>query len=169
MRKIVLGLCFLVLCSFSDIRLHPIKMTTCLITYEPDRNNLMVDLNFFADDFKAYLEELSEKKVNFKNLDLKSKKTILQYISTHFLIEINNEKRELVFSSSNFKNNVFHIEFIIPNTVYIKEITSIKITNTLLFKAFKDQSNLVRLDLEGTKDYYSFRFEDKNETFTKLF
>ncbi len=145
---------------FSRANVHPIKISTCVITQS--NNEISVKLYFFADDFGTHL-----KKIYGNSVDLNSTvsiQNILDYISKHYILKINNKITLLENTKIILNDNVFQVNFKVKLPIkYLEGKTNINITNTLLFGAFKNQTNIVRIDLKGDGNYTTLEFNKKNK------
>lgn len=150
-----------VMCILTSF-VHPIKISTCIIKSQKDKEKIFVEFNFFADDFGAHLKEISRQQINLSTFPKKTKEEVLNYINKHFTFQIKNEVIRLTYNSFSFKENVFHIEFE-TSTIKIVPKAIIKIKNTLLFEAFDNQSNMLRIDLKGDENYDTYRFNKKKQ------
>lgn len=157
--KITIGPLFLLLSILTFAYAHPIKMTVCILTSGKDKNSIKVELNFFADDFQAHLSQVYQSEIELSTLEEETKEQIITYIKRHFYINVEGQILPLIYSNYSLKDNVFHIEFKCDNFLSIIKEKELLITNTLLFKAFEDQTNIMRIDLKGDGNFDSLDFD----------
>jgi hypothetical protein len=139
---------------------HPLKMSTCIIEKDVS-GNVMVKFNFFLDDFQAHLESLSGKDLDFQSFLPATKKEVDRYVSKNFMILKESKKLSLSYHTSSVEKNIFHVEYKLSNP--LKVLKGVTIINKLLMDAFTGQSNIVRVNLKGDKNYRTLKFEKGEE------
>jgi hypothetical protein len=152
--------------SWVSLALHPIKISTSIITQT--NGEVSIKLYFFADDFGAHLQKLYVEDIDLEKSTSQTINSVIDYIKKHYVLKINNQKLELDALDNSFKDNVFQIGFKSKQNIkYIFGNTDIQLKNTLLFEAFKDQSNIVRIDFKGDGNYETLEF-DKTSKIQKI-
>jgi leucyl-tRNA synthetase len=119
---------------------------------------------FFADDFGAHLKTIYGNDFSLEGSQPETIKDVQDYIKKHYTLKINNEIIKLIKQDNSLTDNVFQIRFKTKRKItYIEGETEFSLKNTLLLEAFKDQSNIVRIDFKGDGNYETLEFENGNE------
>lgn len=162
MRQFLLIFIVTVALSNTTNALHPIKVSTCWIIQE--NNKAKITFNFFADDFGAHLKTVYGDFIDLETYSKRTHKSVLKYINKHFSLQLNSKQLKLVFKKKRLKGNVLRIEFVSEKQISYKEKnTNVDLSNTLLLEAFKDQTNIVRIDFKGDGNYRTVEFEKGKE------
>ena len=74
-RKICTSLSIALLCLLLSF-IHPIKISTCIISLQDKEKGISVKFNFFADDFSAHLKKISGQNIDLLNFPKKLKKKL---------------------------------------------------------------------------------------------
>jgi hypothetical protein len=163
--KIYRSVIMMLLCiSFSLVSwaIHPIKISTSIISYSSEE--VSVTMYFFADDFGAHLKTIYGDDFSLETSQPTTIRDVQDYIKKHYVLKVNNEVVKLVKQNNSLADNVFQISFKAKRkVVYVEGKTEVNLKNTLLLEAFKDQSNIVRIDFKGDGNYETLEFEKGNE------
>lgn len=141
---------------------HPLKLSTCVITCSPETREIKLNFHFFQDDFGEHLSRISNQDINFDQNSEEIDSLIKHYIVKNFELSIEDVVQDLQWVKAFREDIVEYVHFSIPER-YCNLPISINIKNTLMLDAFEKQSNLVRIDLKGDKNFKTLRF-DKSET-----
>ena len=141
-------------------RFHALKMSTCLITCDAETDYMRVQMHFFEDDFEAHLNTIGDRQISLDQSSEVTNAQIQNYIKERFKISFNGQMQNLQFKEAYKKDIIEYVEFSIPNCACSKQ-RNISIQNSLLIDAFDQQTNLVRLDLIGDKNFKTLRFNRK--------
>ncbi|MCK8521255.1 hypothetical protein M0D21_06745 [Aquimarina sp. D1M17] len=134
--KIIYAVCLLfVSTSFNSV--HPIKISSSLIEFNPKTNMVDVECRVFIDDFTFSMNDTFTKNLNVSNLSEEDKTAIEKYFKRYYKIYINDILYSLEYSSSEVfeEHNVVSFKFI-KDVPPIKEGDQICIDNTLFFEDF---------------------------------
>lgn len=149
---IVAGFCVQASC-------HPIKMSTGKLSYDRESKKIILTINFFADDFGAYLQKIYRlSNIEFSNPTSMLHDVVEDYVKKKFTIKVNTNKQLLVLESlTKSEDNVVQAKFSISETAGY-HITVLEIYDELLFEAFKDQVNVLNVDIDKKEGSKIFRF-----------
>ncbi len=136
LHKTLLLLCLLLL-STSFNSLHPIKLTSSLVEFNPKNNIIRIECRVFIDDFTFSMNDTFTKNLNVSDLTKEDIKGIESYFMRYYKIFINDTIYPLVYTSSEVykENNVVALKFA-KKVPVIKEGDQICIENTLFFEDF---------------------------------
>lgn len=156
--KISMFLVLVILFSAKSIA-HPIKMSTGKVSYNKEQRNIEVTLNFFIDDFLQHLKVIYHSQdLDFKEMSKDALSIVEDYIRNKLKISVNFKPYELKILTTNIiEENVFQVILILDNfnPQYIK---TIEISNELLIDAFKDQSNIIHIQMDKDSESQPYRF-----------
>ena len=122
---------------------HPLHLSVTNIIYEKEDKSINIHFKIFKDDLlNAIL--VKNPKGNYNSNDLyKEIKTVTQYLSDNFKIEIDQKKISLndftIIENKNTDDAVLFV-YTLKN---IKSLKNIKLNNQILFSLFPDQKNMV--------------------------
>jgi len=137
---------------------HPIKMTTSKFSVDKKNGELIILINFFEDDFSAWLEKLYHKRdIDFAVADDTEKSMVSAYVNKKMLIRANKKAYLLQLNSlKRIEENVVQACFVIA--LKGQRIKSLEISDALLFDAFPEQVNIAHLDLPGNQSENVLQF-----------
>jgi hypothetical protein len=136
---------------------HPIKMSTAKLTYDKKGGKLVLLINFFADDFGAHLQKIYRQRQVTFDASGPATDLVKDYVTKNVTVKVNNVKQVLSMESLlKTEENVVQVKFVIPATRGM-HIETLEIYNELLLEAFKDQVNIMHVDLDGDGDSIVFR------------
>lgn len=150
-KKYFLLLLSIPLFAFS---LHKYYISLCEIEHNKEQNSLQITLGVFIDDFEFTLNKNHNTTLNLateqevENID----EYYLDYLKEHFKTSVNNELKVYKYIGKEYDNDIVRFYLEIND---IKEVKSIEVQNTLLFKDFKDQQNIIKIKANNTnKTFY---------------
>jgi len=150
-KKYLLILLILPLMAFS---LHKYYISLCEIEYVEDKQTVQIILGVFIDDLEVTLNKDQDKK-----LFLATEKEVLNinkiyetYLNKHFKITVNQELKSYNFIGKAYDDDIVRFYLEIPN---IKQLNTIAITNTSLFRDFESQQNIIKIKVNKlNKTFY---------------
>jgi len=150
-KKYLLILLILPLMAFS---LHKYYISLCEIEYVEDKQTVQIILGVFIDDLEVTLNKDQDKK-----LFLATEKEVLNinkiyetYLNKHFKITVNQELKSYNFIGKEYDDDIVRFYLEIPN---IKQLNTIAITNTSLFRDFESQQNIIKIKVNKlNKTFY---------------
>ena len=150
-KKYLLILLILPLMAFS---LHKYYISLCEIEYVEDKQTVQIILGVFIDDLEVTLNKDQDKK-----LFLATEKEVLNinkvyeaYLNKHFKVTVNQELKSYNFIGKEYDDDIVRFYLEIPN---IKQLNTIAITNTSLFRDFESQQNIIKIKVNKlNKTFY---------------
>jgi len=150
-KKYLLILLILPLMAFS---LHKYYISLCEIEYVEDKQTVQIILGVFIDDLEVTLNKDQDKK-----LFLATEKEVLNinkvyeaYLNKHFKVTVNQELKSYNFIGKAYDDDIVRFYLEIPN---IKQLNTIAITNTSLFRDFESQQNIIKIKVNKlNKTFY---------------
>ena len=150
-KKHLIILLILPLMAFS---LHKYHISLCEIEYVEDKQTVQIILGVFIDDLEVTLNKDQDKK-----LFLATEKEVLNinkvyesYLDKHFKVTVNQELKSYNFIGKEYDDDIVRFYLEIPN---IKQLNTIAITNTSLFRDFESQQNIIKIKVNKlNKTFY---------------
>jgi hypothetical protein len=150
-KKHLIILLILPLMAFS---LHKYYISLCEIEYVEDKQTVQIILGVFIDDLEVTLNKDHDKK-----LFLATEKEVLNinkvyesYLDKHFKVTVNQELKSYNFIGKEYDDDIVRFYLEIPN---IKQLNTIAITNTSLFRDFESQQNIIKIKVNKlNKTFY---------------
>jgi len=147
-------LTLLLLVPLFAFTLHKYYISLCEIEYVEEQKSLQITLGIFINDLEFTLNKDYEKTLNLatkqevKDIDA----YYLNYLREHFKISINNEPKIYDYIGKEYDNDIVRFYLEISN---IKELKSIEVTNTSLFRDFENQQNIIKIKANNSnKTFY---------------
>lgn len=141
---------FQMIALYMGLFLHPIHVSVCDVTQKNDA----VELTFkiFFDDLQTAMglipgEELPEK---YSGADA----LIKDFILKHFKIKVNGKPAELHYKESYKAMPAIWTEMTISN-IRASELKTLEIDNGIMVDLFKDQTNIVNVNLKNQKKNFA--------------
>lgn len=149
MKKLVLFLFVIPLFAFTSIHKYYIALTE--IDFNKKQQSVQIIMNVFMDDIEVALND--EFKIDaqistpkqLKNLD----DYFFKYLQHHFKLKINEQEKNYTFIGKEYDGNIVYFYLEIENIAAIK---TLEIENTVLFKNFPDQQNLIKTKIYDKKE-----------------
>ena len=134
--------------------LHKYYISLCEIEYVEDKQTVQIILGVFIDDLEVTLNKDQDKK-----LFLATEKEVLNinkvyeaYLNKHFKVTVNQELKSYNFIGKEYDDDIVRFYLEIPN---IKQLNTIAITNTSLFRDFESQQNIIKIKVNKlNKTFY---------------
>ena len=150
-KKYLLILLILPLMAFS---LHKYYISLCEIEYVEDKQTVQIILGVFIDDLEVTLNKDQDKK-----LFLATEKEVLNinkvyeaYLNKHFKVTVNQILKSYNFIGKEYDDDIVRFYLEISN---IKQLNTIAITNTSLFRDFESQQNIIKIKVNKlNKTFY---------------
>lgn len=146
-------------------RFHALKLSTCLINCDGPNGDMQLRMHFFADDFAAHLGAINGTPITLETHTEQTNELIRDYVNQHFKVSLDGQMQTLRFQTAYKTDIMEYVEFRIPNCSCTQQ-QHIGIQNSLLTDAFEKQTNLVRLDLKGDKNFKTLRFDQYTSALT---
>jgi predicted RNase H-related nuclease YkuK (DUF458 family) len=164
MNKIKLSLLVLLFSFLSAFTLHKFYVGVFQIDYFKEKKAVQITARLFIDDLEKALYKKHNKHIYITTKDeiAEANTLIANYLSEKLKIKINNKSQSLQFLTKEQEDNIVICYLKIPFKDNIKDL---EITNTVLSDIFKEQQNLVHLNLNSNKKTLLFT---NTETSQKL-
>jgi hypothetical protein len=164
MNKIKLSLLVILFSFLSAFTLHKFYVGVFQIDYFKEKKAVQITVRLFIDDLEKALYKKHNKHIYITTKDeiAEANTLIANYLSEKLKIKINNKSQSLQFLTKEQEDNIVICYLKIPFKDNIKDL---EITNTVLSDIFKEQQNLVHLNLNSNKKTLLFT---NTETSQKL-
>ena len=148
--------------SFSAFTyLHKYYISVTQIEYVGEKQSVQIISRIFTDDFEKVLRERYDESIT---LDANKNETLIdsyieKYLSEKIKIKIDGKDCQFKYLGKELDVDVVKVYLEIEG---VKAISSFKITNKLLFDLFKDQKNMVKLNINSKKKSYLLTLQNDN-------
>ena len=162
MNKIKLSLLVLLFSFLSAFTLHKFYVGVFQIDYFKEKKAVQITARLFIDDLEKALYKKHNKHIYITTKDeiAEANTLIANYLSEKLKIKINNKSQSLQFLTKEQEENIVICYLKIPFKDNIKDL---EITNTVLSDIFKEQQNLVHLNLNSNKKTLLFTNTETNQ------
>ena len=144
-KLVGLGLFFSLSVAFSN---HKYYMSLMQIDYVQEQQALQVTVRIFVDDLQTALNAVGTAAVEIATdrEPLEIEKRYRAYLNEQLSFEVNNRKKKFVYLGKEYEENqvVFYLEI-----QEIDSLQSLRIKNTLLTHALREQKNIVKTKAYG--------------------
>ncbi|WP_396165451.1 DUF6702 family protein [Flavobacterium sp.] len=162
MNKIKLSLLVILFSFLSAFTLHKFYVGVFQIDYFKEKKAVQITARLFIDDLEKALYKKHNKHIYITTKDeiAEANTLIANYLSEKLKIKINNKSQSLQFLTKEQEDNIVICYLKIPFKDNIKDL---EITNTVLSDIFKEQQNLVHLNLNSNKKTLLFTNTETNQ------
>lgn len=162
MNKIKLSLLVILFFFLSAFTLHKFYVGVFQIDYFKEKKAVQITARLFIDDLEKALYKKHNKHIYITTKDeiAEANTLIANYLSEKLKIKINNKSQTLQFLTKEQEDNIVICYLKIPFKDNIKDL---EITNTVLSDIFKEQQNLVHLNLNSNKKTLLFTNTETNQ------
>lgn len=162
MNKIKLSLLVILFSFLSAFTLHKFYVGVFQIDYFKEKKAVQITARLFIDDLEKALYKKHNKHIYITTKDeiAEANTLIANYLSEKLKIKINNKSQSLQFLTKEQEDNIVICYLKIPFKDNIKDF---EITNTVLSDIFKEQQNLVHLNLNSNKKTLLFTNTETNQ------
>lgn len=147
MKSLHLLIAFLVLPLLSsNSNSHEYYVSVTVVEYSKEQQSLQIISQIFIDDFETLLRKRYDEKITLESYnESKLVETYMKrYLADKLKINVNGSAVNFKFIGKEYKDDITYCYLEVEN---ISDIKSIAITNQILFDAFSEQQNIVRLKL----------------------
>lgn len=140
----------LFLLSLSSLFMHPFYVSISNIDYNQQEKRIEVSCRIFYDDLEEVLVAQEQQKIDLLQPKNRSEidSALQRYLTQHFTIRVNNKAVPLHYLGYEIIDDVAWCYLEAPHSRSIKTVV---IDNTLLFAHFPKQSNILHLNILGTR------------------
>jgi len=155
--RIALLACVLSFSAYSYIHKYYISVTQ--IDYVKEQQSVQIISRIFIDDLESLLRERYDESITLGS----NKETSLtdsyieKYLSEKIKIKIDGKDCGFKYLGKEFDVDIVKVYLEIQG---IKSISSFQITNKVLFDLFKEQNNMVKVNINSTKKSYLLTFQN---------
>lgn len=162
MNKIKLSILVILFSFLSAFTLHKFYVGVFQIDYFKEKKAVQITARLFIDDLEKALYKKHNKHIYITTKDeiAEANTLIANYLSEKLKIKINNKSQSLQFLTKEQEDNIVICYLKIPFKDNIKDL---EITNTVLSDIFKEQQNLVHLNLNSNKKTLLFTNTETNQ------
>lgn len=141
---------------------HKFYVSVTQIDYVPNKKRVEITSRIFIDDLEKALERKFKKKFylttsnEIENADV----LIQEYLKEKIKISINKKAQNVEFLAKELEGDVliFYTKIAIS-----KKINTFEIYNSLLTDLYKEQQNIVHLNINGNKNSFLFTNSETNQ------
>lgn len=147
MKLLKIIMAFLVIPLFiSGKKQHEYYVSVTEIQYAKEAQSLQIISQIFIDDFETLLRKRYDENIRLApdNNPQTIEDYMKRYISDKLELKVNGTKVKFKFIGKEYKEDITYCYLEIEK---VTNITSIEVTNRLLFDALPEQQNIVRLKL----------------------
>jgi hypothetical protein len=162
MNKIKLSLLVILFSFLSAFTLHKFYVGVFQIDYFKEKKAVQITARLFIDDLEKALYKKHNKHIYITTKDeiAEANTLIANYLSEKLKFKINNKSQTIQFLTKEQEDNIVICYLKIPFKDNIKDF---EITNTVLSDIFKEQQNLVHLNLNSNKKTLLFTNTETNQ------
>lgn len=162
MNKIKLSLLVILFSFLSAFTFHKFYVGVFQIDYFKEKKAVQITARLFIDDLEKALYKKHNKHIYITTKDeiAEANTLIANYLSEKLKIKINNKSQTIQFLTKEQEDNIVICYLKIPFKDNIKDL---EITNTVLSDIFKEQQNLVHLNLNSNKKTLLFTNTETNQ------
>lgn len=149
-KKLKLGLLFIGFFSALIAFAHPFYVSITSVDFNPSKKRVEVSCRLFYDDLEVALKNQLGQHIDVIHPKNKAAadSAISKYIRQNFKINVNNQPRNLRYVGYEIEEDVAWCYLEVSD---VPAISKLDIVNQLLFKDFKNQSNIMHIKVNNTK------------------
>lgn len=149
-KKLKLGLLFIGVFSALIAIAHPFYVSITSVDFNPSKKRVEVSCRLFYDDLEVALKNQLGQHIDVIHPKNKAAadSAISKYIRQNFKINVNNQPRNLRYVGYEIEEDVAWCYLEVSD---VPAISKLDIVNQLLFKDFKNQSNIMHIKVNNTK------------------
>lgn len=127
---------------------HPLHLSISELVLNPKNGNLEISHRIFIDDLEADLKERSGQSLDLiKPKDAEKARALVgNYIEQHFKLQVNGKSAKPQYLGYEVEEDAIWVYMEVPGVRKLKEV---QVQNTLFFKRFTDQLNLINVNVGG--------------------
>ncbi len=149
-KKLRLGLLFIGVFTALIAFAHPFYVSITSVDFNPSKKRVEVSCRLFYDDLEVALKNQLGQHIDVIHPKNKAAadSAISKYIRQNFKINVNNQPRNLRYVGYEIEEDVAWCYLEVSD---VPAISKLDIVNQLLFKDFKNQSNIMHIKVNDTK------------------
>lgn len=145
MLKLKYLLLFFVASAFVNVHKYYVSVTE--INIIESSGIIQISSRLFTDDLELALQNIyANESISLSNADSEKVQNMIKtYVITHFKIDVNKEQIDLNYLGREYEDDVVYIYMEVEG---LDEISSIKISNTILFDTYQEQEHIIKTKTE---------------------
>ena len=145
MLKLKYLLLFFVASAFVNV--HKFYVSVSEIKIIESSGTIQISSRLFIDDLELALQNIyADESISLSNADSEKVRNMIKtYVITHFKIDVNKEQIDLNYLGREYEDDVVYIYM---ESVGLDEISSIKISNSILFETYQEQEHIIKTKTE---------------------
>lgn len=145
MLKLKCLLLFFVASAFVNVHKYYVSVTE--INIIESSGTIQISSRLFIDDLELALQNIyADESITLSNADSETVRNMMEtYVKSHFKITANKEQIKLNYLGREYEDDVVYI-YMEAEVLY--EISSIKISNSILFETYKEQEHIIKTKTE---------------------
>jgi hypothetical protein len=159
---LVLGICFLVLGSFSK---HPYYVSVTELEYRPAQKEIQIACKIFTDDLEDALKAETKKQISISDDKDKAAKQqlIFKYLQAHLKIMVDGKAVAYEMIGYELEQEAAWNYLLVKNVAPFKKVT---VTNDVLYSLRDGQVNILHFKNNGERKSYRLNAPETNYTFS---
>ena len=146
----------------SSFAWHKFYVSVTQIDFVPNKKRVEITSRIFIDDLEKALEKKFKKKFYLTSTkEIENSETLIQeYLKEKIKISINKKAQNIEYLAREVEGDVliFYTKIAIS-----KKINTFEIYNSLLTDTYKEQQNIVHLNINGNKNSFLFTNSETNQ------
>lgn len=145
--------------------MHPFYLGITHLKQNAKTQSIEISFKLFVNDLEETLRKLNAKPIDLINGSNKVElnKILETYLNAHFKMKVNGKAIKFTYIGFEIEKDVAWIYVEYKN---VKSIKTVEIENSLLYDHFKQQTNIVRLEANGSEQNNKLNYPDKITKFT---
>jgi hypothetical protein len=150
---------------FTGFAMHPFYLGIVHLKYNSKSQSIETSVKLFVNDFEEALKKTNNKPVDLINGKNKEElnKLIDSYLKTHLTCNVNGKAAVYTFIGYELEKDVAWIYIEYKN---IKSIKTVDIECSLLYDHFKQQTNIIRAEVNGNEQNTKLNCPEKLAKFS---
>ncbi|WP_224999943.1 DUF6702 family protein [Cesiribacter sp. SM1] len=142
---------------------HPLHLSVSEVVLNPKSGSLEISHRIFLDDLEADLQERYGNQIDLINPSDPAlvQELVGSYLNQHFRLQVNGKAVQAQYLGFEVEEDAIWAYMEVPK---VRQLSSINVHNSLFFKRFNDQVNLVNVKV-GSK-IQSMRLQTDNDNGT---
>lgn len=159
---------YIILISFltSHFVLHDFHVSKSDIHYKSEKRAVQITINVFIDDLELALSEYSIEKMSlFSDSEYEKSDSLIDvYLQDHFKIAVDDLPARPYYLGKEISDDL-SAAWMYMELENVVEVSKIQLTNTILFKEFEDQKNIVNVKMNNkSKAFFILDHKDFTKT-----
>jgi hypothetical protein len=145
--------------------MHPFYLGITHLKQNTKTQSIEASFKLFVNDLEETLRKLNSKPIDLINGTNKVElnKLLESYLNTHFKLKLNSKDIKFAYIGFEIEKDIV---WIFVEYKQVKSIKTVEIENTLLYDHFKQQTNIIRLEANGSEQNNKLNYPDKSTKFS---